>query len=126
MALRHAQPRKQFASAERFRHIVVRAVVQRGDFVVVAVAHGQHQHGCAAPFAQPFQDRHAVEIRQAEVEHDDFRPALRGFEQTVLSGRGLEHLVAVRFERDPEQAADLHLVVNHQCDRWFFCAHGLG
>ena len=41
-ALGGAEAGEEFDSAERFRHVVVGTSIERGDFVALVIAHGQH------------------------------------------------------------------------------------
>src|SRR6266446_9704476 len=107
----------QFAGAERFGHVVIRAIVQRGNLVFFAVAHREHQDRNAAPFAQPFEDAHAVHVGQTQVQQHQFGVSLRGFGEAVLAGGRFEYAVAMRFQTHAQQPANLHFVVYHQDDR---------
>ena len=91
-------------------------MIERGNLVLLAVAHGQDHDGHAAPFAETLEHFHAVEIGQAEIEQHHVRTALGGLHDAVVAGRGIEDAVAVRLQRHAEQAADLRLVINDQGD----------
>ena len=79
LALRGAEAREEFGGAERLRHVVVRARIERRHFVVLAIAHAEDEHRRLAPFAQPLQNDEPVQIGEAEIEEDHVWPAHRGF-----------------------------------------------
>jgi hypothetical protein len=98
-----AKTREQFGAVERLGHVIVRARVQRGHLVVLAVAHAQDDDRHAAPFAQALQHFHAFEIGQAEVEQHRVGPALGGLGDAVRSGRGVEDAIAIGFQCDAQE-----------------------
>ncbi len=70
-ANQRAQARQQLLHAKRLRHVVVGAAVDSLHLLVPASARGQHEHGHRlAGFAPAAEQRQAIDLRQAEVEHD--------------------------------------------------------
>ena len=110
-------------AVERFRHVIIRARVERCHLVVLAVAHAQDDDRHAAPFAQALQHFHAFEIGQSEVEQNCVGPALGGLGDAVRSGRGIENAITVRLQRDAQETLDLRLVVHDQHQRFEGIAH---
>ena len=98
-AQQRAQARQHFLHVERLGDIVVRAGVDALDLVAPAVARGQDQHRHRAPGLAPrFEDRDAVLLWQADIEHDRIiglgiaaKPALLAVEGAVdRIARGLK------------------------------------
>ncbi len=116
MPLSDPQPRQQFAGAEGLGHIVIRPIVERGNLVLFAVAHGKHDHRHAAPLAQALEYRDTFHIRQAKVEDHHVRRPLCGFGNPLLAGRGFRNAVAVGLQAYAQQTADLAFVVDHQSE----------
>ena len=114
MALRDAQPGQQFRRAERLVDKVIGPVVQRGNLVILAVPHREHQDGGLAPFPQPLQNRHPIHVGQPQIENNRLGAALGGFHQALLAVGRLEDPVAVGFQGHPQQAANLNFIVNNQ------------
>src|SRR5437879_3289700 len=128
MALSHSQSGQKFASSKRFGEVIIRAVVQCGDFVLLAVAHRKDDNRDATPFAQTLQNGNAVEIGKAEIEDYCIGLALSSFSNAFITGGGLGYAVAIGFETDTEEPADLQLVIDyeHGWFRRFGCAHEPG
>ena len=112
MALSHAQPRQQLARTEGLGHVIIRTVVERGDLILLAVAHGEHDHGHMAPLAQALEHSDSFHVGQAQVENDHIRRALGGFGDALLAGGGFGDAVAVGLQAYAEEAANLEFVVN--------------
>ena len=79
--------RQQLAGAERLDEVVVGAGVERLDLVLLAGAGRQHEDGHVRPGAQVADQVDAVAVRQAEVEHDQVRPARACLDQAALARR---------------------------------------
>ena len=67
---RGAQAREQLLDAERLRHVVVGARVERRDLLGLVADDGEDDHRRAAPGAQLARDVGAAAVGQHEVEHD--------------------------------------------------------
>ncbi len=80
------QPGHQFVELERLEQVVVGAGPQAFDTVFERVARRQHQHRDRLPLGAPAREqRHAVFVGQAEVEHTDIE-VRRGQRRTRLRG----------------------------------------
>ena len=64
---------KELIDAERFGDVVVGAGVEGSDLVAAARTAGQHDDGHGGPAAQTVNDVETVQVRQPEVEYDEFR-----------------------------------------------------
>src|SRR5271154_2315942 len=62
---------QQFTDAERLGQIVVRACVQRLDFVLLVDASRQHDDGHFRPAAKVVQKLDAVAVRQSQIKNDE-------------------------------------------------------
>ena len=116
VALHNPQTRQQFARAERFGKVIVGAMIERGDFIRVAVPDREDEDGYFAPFAQPLEDDHAVHVGKHLVKKNDVGLAADGFGQSLFPGGGFHYFVAVALQAAPQQPADLHFVVHDQDD----------
>ena len=86
------------------------------DFVVLPVTHAQGDYWHTTPFPQALEHFHTLKVGQAKIEQDHIRMALRGLNNALLAGGGLENPIAVGFEGDTQEAADLRLIVNDERD----------
>ena len=114
VAHRGAQPRHQLADTERLVDEIVRADIERLDFLAFAVARGQHDDRHIGPLSDGADDVLAVTIRKPEIEHDDvgnFRGDALG---SVVDRPRRRDLVIIGGERGPEEAQDRRLVVHNQ------------
>jgi len=112
--LGNSQAGQQFAGAERLGYVIVRAVIQRGDFILLPVADGEDDDRHAAPFAQALKETDTTHVRQSKVEEHHIRVVLRGFDQAFLPVGGFEHAVAAGFQTHAQQTPDLDFIVDHQ------------
>ena len=71
-----AHPRQHFFHLERLRDVVVGAAVDPLHLLVPATARRQHQHGTRCLVAPAAEHGQAVDVRQAEVEHDGVVPSV--------------------------------------------------
>ena len=111
----HAHAREQLARRERLGHVVVGALHQAADLVVLRAARRQHQDRHAGPRrAQPAADLHAVEPRQHQIEHDEVeRLAQPGLDaRDAVADRG--DLVAVARSRSTMPVAQAGFVFDHE------------
>ena len=119
-----ADPGQQLVDPERLGDVVVGAEIEGCHLLGLGGAHRQHDDRQLRPFADPRDHLLAVEIRQAEVEDHEIGALGRGPGDGFLAARGLDHLVAVRAQADPQELADLGLVVDHQDAGEAIGAHG--
>ena len=109
-----ADARKQLLRAEGLGQIIVRACVEGFDLVALVAAGGDDQNGDLRPFPDVSQDRHAVHIRQAEVENDDVRTVRCDHGIRHRTRAGHKHVVAVCRQDCLHKAADGPLVLDQK------------
>ncbi|RMS17587.1 hypothetical protein ALP75_205531 [Pseudomonas syringae pv. actinidiae] len=107
-------PGQKFLNAERLGHVIVGPGVQRLDFLHLAGAHREHQYRHGGPLAKLAQHLLTVHVRQPQVQHQQVRFVQCRLSQPLRSGRGLQHLVALRDQADAQELANLRFVVDHQ------------
>src|SRR5436190_5600779 len=113
-SLHDTEAREQFRGIERFRNVIVRTRVERGDFFLAIIADGKNQHRYVRPFAQTPEHFNAFHVGQTEIEQDHVGSAMNDFVETALSGFSFVNLMVGAFEREPEQAANLFFVIDDQ------------
>src|SRR5581483_3618519 len=113
-AERRAQPGQQLVDAERLRHVVVGAGVERCDLVLLVVDDRQDDDRHRAPAAQLARDVGAASIRENEVEDHGVRRTHGGARQRLLARRGRVDVVARSAQARLERAQDLRLVVDDE------------
>ena len=107
-------PREQFAHAERLRHVVVGAGIERTDLVELAVAGRQHHDRHRRPPTQRPDDLHARDARQAEVEHHQIGLGRRGQLERTFTGRGEVDVVPARTQVRTQRSQQVRLVLDAQ------------
>ena len=75
---------------------------------------GEDEHRHVGPLADAAEDVEAVDVGEAEVEHDRARVLGGAPVEGVLAGGGRDHLVAAGLEGDGEGAQDRRLVVDDE------------
>ncbi len=105
------QARDELARAERLRHVVVRAGLERAHLLLLLADRREHDDRHGAPLAQAARDLDAVAVGQHEVEDRRVRRAQRRRVQRLGRRRGGDHVEAVVAQGDPQRAQDLRLVV---------------
>ena len=107
-------PCTQFDHAERLRHVVVSAQVERGDFVRLAVARRQDEdrgRGLAPDTADHDQ---AVLVRQPEIEHDEVGPlALPSLRRGREVG-GLDDFVVVPAQEHGDRSTGRFVILDQE------------
>ena len=98
---RGAQPGEELVHAERLRHVVVGARVERRDLVPLALPHREHDDRNLRPAAQTLDHLDAVDPGQAEVEDDEVGMIARCERQRELAGRCEVDLVVARLRFVP-------------------------
>src|SRR5205807_3387390 len=106
-----AESGEQLVHAEGFGDVVVGAGVECFGFVDGVGAGGQHDDGDGGPAAESCNDVGAVDVGEAQVEHDDVGFGVGGDFQGCGSVVCGEYLVAVGGEVDAQGADELGVVV---------------
>lgn len=110
----HVQAREQFEKGERLGKVVVGAGVESVETVVQVVARRQHDDRRLVLAPQRLEHRHAIQVRQHDVQHDGVVGLRAGQVQAVEAVGGGVHHVAV-LGQAPFQVVDgLDLVFDQQ------------
>ena len=109
-----AQARCQLLAAERLRHVVVGAGVERTDLLALVADGGDDDDRHAAPLAHLAADVDAAAVRQHEVEQDGVRRAVRERVERLLLRRRRVHLEARVLQHHAQSPDYLRLVVHDQ------------
>ena len=113
-AQHRAQAGEQLVDADRLRHVVVGAGVERRDLLPLLADRREHDHRCRAPGAQLTADVDAGPVGQHEIEdHRLGRPHRRRGERRLRRVGRLD-LVAGAAQARPQRAQDLLLVVDDE------------
>ena len=113
-AQRGADARQQFRRAERLGDVIVGAGVERGHFILLGIAHRQHDDrdlGAGADGAARLQAAHP---RHVHVEQNQVEAVRANGIQRLLAGARFVKFIAVPGQRGAQHAADLRLIVDHQ------------
>ena len=107
-------PGQELRGAERLRQVVVGAEVERGDLVLLGVAHRQHEDRHRAEPPDLPAGGEPVDVRQVEVEHDEVGLAVADrADRGAPVGRRRDAEVAGE-QRPLHRAEDLGLVVDDE------------
>ena len=108
------QPGEQLVHAERLRDVVVSAGVERGDLVLLRLAHGQDDDRHARPAAKASDHLDPVDPGKPEIEDDHLGVLAGSDRQRRLAGLRELDVVIARAEIRRERAPDLRLVVDDE------------
>ena len=112
VAQRSAHARQHFVGVERLGHIIIGAIIKRGNFLRSGITRRHPQY----PRPERAQRRHEVEpvaIGQTKVEQRElWRFALHG-SQCAGGICRLDHAIARAFKRAAQQCADRRFIVDH-------------
>jgi hypothetical protein len=97
MAERNPQPSIELAHAERLGHIVIRAIVQSFYLAVLRSVRREDNDGYVAPRPDSLAYLQAVQIRQAEVKHNDVRRTDRRLSEPLVPFLRSPHCVTQSF-----------------------------
>jgi hypothetical protein len=90
------------------------AGIERGHFVLLRVAHSQHDHRDVGSGAQRAAGLEAAHARHVHIEQHQAGRFTGEHLDRLLAGARFDHLVAVPDEGRFHHAADLRIVVHHQ------------
>jgi hypothetical protein len=90
--------RDELVHAEGLGDVVVRAGVEGGDLVGLALAHRQHDDRNVVPAAQARDHLEPVDSGQSEIEHDQIGVIARRQHQCGLPAARLVDLIAARLQ----------------------------
>ncbi|MNC38678.1 hypothetical protein D3C75_872970 [compost metagenome] len=114
-------PGNQLHGAEGFRHIIVSAVIQPGDFVIELLHGGQHNNGSAdagVPQLAAYLD--AVQLGQHQIQYHQIR--LKGMD-SLKHGFPIHHtfhIITRLLQIEVDESGNGRLVIDNQD----FCLHG--
>src|SRR6185312_157929 len=125
MAERGADAGEQFRRAERLRHKIVGAQIERFHLVFFVRAAGQYQDRQSV-VASPQRPDHlqAAYIGQAEIENDQIGAGSLDFSERAAPIRRFGHLEPLRAQAGAQKPADRRLVIDDE-DGCRVRAHGL-
>ena len=115
VALRRPDAGQQFVEAERLGDVVVGAVVERlhlGGLVAAAGQHDDRDRGAGG--ADALDRLQAIDVGQAEIQHDQVGAAAAGVVDGGMAVAGLGHHVALRGQASAQEPADRRLVVDDE------------
>ena len=110
----HPHAGDQLSRVERFDHVVVGAGVQQAHDLFLRVAHRKDDHRDRGPRAQLAERLRAIPVRKPEVKEHDVRLLAQHHPESLLRRGRIMHDKPLRLEAHPEEAADLHLVVDDE------------
>src|ERR1700730_10507727 len=114
VAERDLHPGVELAHAEWLGHVVIGAVLKRVDLAVFGTVCGQHDDRNVAPGSDALADVQAVQVGQAQVEHDDIRCVDRCMGEALVPGLGGPDAVTEGFQPDGTDAEQAWIVVNDE------------
>src|SRR5581483_4394935 len=111
---RRAQAGEQLVDAERLRHVVVGARIERCHLLALVADDGEHDDRHGAPRPQLARDVGAAAVRENEVEDDRVGRRDRGGSERTLGRVGGIDLVPGAAQARLERPQDVRLVVDDQ------------
>ena len=112
------------ATRERLGDVVVGAGLEADDLVELGVLRGEHQDVGVAELADAAADLDAVDVGQAEVEHDQVEVVQRGGADGGLAVGGLVDVEALLDEQRADEHPVLRGVVDDEGARGGDAGHG--
>src|SRR5262245_11642085 len=125
MAQRDAYAREQFPDAERLRHVIVGACVERVDLGALLRARGQYDDRHRGPAADAPDHLDAVDVRQPEVDDREIGLVGAGVDCAAFARVRLDDAIAFGAERGAKEGPDLGFVLDDQ-DRRPRLGHSTG
>ena len=113
----------EFARAERFRDVVVRADREADELVDLLGPRRQHDDVDVRLGSQLPQHLQAIETRHRHIEQDQIGMMFPDDAERLVSVGGLHDLEAFRFEVSAQDVTDMGLVVGHDDARPRGCVH---
>src|SRR5262249_13631770 len=104
--------RDELCGGERLREVVVAAELEADDAVDLAVPGGEEDDGNVRRAARALARLEAVDVGQADVEHDEPGPVVPDRLQPALAGAGFQHPEALAGEVEVDEVGDVGLVVD--------------
>lgn len=113
-AQRDANACNEFADAERLLHVVGGACVESRDLVLLLSSGRDNDDRQRGPFQDALDDLNAIHVRQAKIETDVVRPALRCFKNSTLTRIRFDKTPAGRFDCRAKKSANRQLIFDEQ------------
>ena len=107
-------PRHQFVHTEGLRDVIVRAFIERLHFVVALVPGGEHYDRYRSEEPDTTQHLDAIDIGQAQVEHDHVGPLVRNRAERVAPVGHRLDLETTGPQVDPQGSQDRWVIVHDQ------------
>ena len=105
---------EELRRAEGLDEVVVRAVVEGFNLVVLVRAGGDDDHRQVRPLAHGFEHLQPVHIRQPQIQNDQIRAVRGDHGQRLLAAADDDGVIAVGRENHGDEVADALLVLNDQ------------
>jgi hypothetical protein len=102
---KRVQAREQLLAAHRLDHVVVRAMLQRKDDVLLGIAHRDEEdrHRLRDIAAQPAEHLGSRDVGHLPVEHEEIEALAPGHAHRLAARQPAVHVVAVRGDPALEQ-----------------------
>jgi hypothetical protein len=117
---RRAEAREQFRGAKGLRDVIVRATVERGDFIPLPHARGHDYDGDIAPLAEGAQGIEPIDIGKAQIKDNDVGTMRRDERGNLEPASGRYDAVSVRVQYGREKMAYRALVLDYQDEPFTF------
>ena len=110
----HAHPGQQLRRAEGLGDVVVGAPVQGLHLVLLVAAGRNHQDRQLRPLADRADDVHAVDVRQAQIQHHQIRAVGTDHGEGLAAAVGHDHVVAVAGQDGADKTGDALFVLDDE------------
>ena len=104
------EPGQELDPAEGLGQVVVRSRVEAAHLVSFGTQSREHENWYVAHVPDALENLPSVQVRQADVEHDDVGVALVELADSVAPFRRLRHCKPFPLEQGPQQLTDIGLV----------------
>ena len=111
---RDADARQQLLGAERLRHVVVGAGIERPDLVRLGAARREHDDRRRPSVAQQPAHLDTVHVRQPQIQDDHIRIDALDALEAGLGRHRRRHLIAARPQQRRHRRQNRRLVVHNQ------------
>jgi len=113
-AQRRPHPREQFRRAERLRHVVVGAGVERGDLLRLHRARGEHDDRHRRPRSHARDDLETIVVGQTEIDEQQIGLVAARLDVATLRRRGLDDAIVHGLQQHAQHVADGRIVLDHE------------
>ena len=114
MAQCRPYPGQQLGSTKGLGDVVVRAQIQRRDFIPLMGSGRHHKNGHLAPAAHLLDEDLAVQIRQSQIQQHQIRAMTGYHHQSFFSRSGHQYGIAIGGQNGLHKVTDVFLVLHDQ------------